>query len=182
MTTSAVQLQHRRGSAAQIETFTGAQGEMAVDTTNNRFVLQDGATAGGWSAAKLAEIARLRVELTGVNFNSGNSDNAITVPLPPGYSTYLVDACYICAASASLTTATCGLFTATGAGGTAIITSATAITVSTAAANTNNNTQSLTINNQKTQSYNVATLYFRVQTAEGSGATGNVILFVIPLF
>jgi hypothetical protein len=182
MTSSAVQLQHRRGSIAQVSTFTGAQGEIAIDTTNNRLVVQDGVTAGGWAAAKLAEIARLRVTLTGINFNAANTDNAIIIPLPPGFSTYLVSALYLSDASGTLTTATCGLFTATGAGGTAIVTTGTAITVSTASANTNNNTQSFTINNAGTQSYNAATLYFRVQTAEGSAQTGNVTLFIIPLF
>ena len=36
--------------------FTGAAGEMVVDTTNNRLVVQDGTTAGGWPAAKLSEL------------------------------------------------------------------------------------------------------------------------------
>ncbi|MDR3407930.1 MAG: hypothetical protein P4L68_05480 [Methylovirgula sp.] len=50
------QLQLRRGTAAQVAAFTGAQGEVVVDTTNNRLVIQDGTTAGGFAAAKLAEI------------------------------------------------------------------------------------------------------------------------------
>jgi Major tropism determinant N-terminal domain len=49
------QLQLRRGTAAQVAAFTGAQGEVVVDTTNNRLVLQDGATAGGIPIAKLSE-------------------------------------------------------------------------------------------------------------------------------
>jgi major tropism determinant Mtd-like protein len=181
MTTTAVQLQHRRGSSAQVATFTGAQGEVVVDTTNNRLVLQDGATAGGWSTAKLSEVPNLYATLTGVNFNSV-ADNAITIPLPPGFSTYLVAACYIVDASQTLTTATCGLFSATGAGGTPIITSGSSITVNTASANTNNNSQSLTINDAGTRSYNYATLYFRVQNAQGSAATANVLLVITPLF
>jgi hypothetical protein len=36
--------------------FTGAAGETNVDTTNNRIVVQDGITAGGWPAARLSEI------------------------------------------------------------------------------------------------------------------------------
>lgn len=50
------QLQLRRGSAAQVAAFTGAQGEVVVDTTNNRIVVQDGATAGGFATAKLSEV------------------------------------------------------------------------------------------------------------------------------
>jgi len=37
--------------------FTGAAGEIDVDATNNRVVVQDGTTAGGWPAARLSEIA-----------------------------------------------------------------------------------------------------------------------------
>ena len=54
-----VQLKLRRNSAASVATFTGAQGEVVVDTTNNRLVVQDGSTAGGWAAAKLSEIMSL---------------------------------------------------------------------------------------------------------------------------
>jgi Major tropism determinant N-terminal domain len=50
------QLQLRRGTSAQVAAFTGAQGETVVDTTNNRLVVNDGSTAGGWPAAKLAEV------------------------------------------------------------------------------------------------------------------------------
>ncbi len=54
--TTAVQVQSRRGTAAQVAAFTGAQGEVVVDTTNNRVVVQDGVTVGGWPAAKLSEV------------------------------------------------------------------------------------------------------------------------------
>jgi hypothetical protein len=50
---TATQIQFRRGSAAQMATFTGAQGEVVVDTTNKRVVVHDGATAGGWPMAGL---------------------------------------------------------------------------------------------------------------------------------
>ncbi len=45
------QLQLRRGTASQVAAFTGAQGELAVDTTNNVIHVNDGATAGGWAHA-----------------------------------------------------------------------------------------------------------------------------------
>ncbi len=48
-------LQLRRGTAAQVAAFTGAQGEVVVDTDNKRLVLQDGITAGGIPLAKLSE-------------------------------------------------------------------------------------------------------------------------------
>lgn len=45
------QLQLRRGTTAQIATFTGAQGEVIVDTDKDTLVVQDGATAGGFPLA-----------------------------------------------------------------------------------------------------------------------------------
>jgi hypothetical protein len=178
---TAVQVQYRRGTASQVTAFAGAAGEMVVDTTNNRVVVQDGGTAGGWPAAKLADVGRISFVLKAVNFNAANTDNQISVAVPQGFSRYRVVELYISGASQSLTTATCGLFTATGAGGTAIVTGGTAITVSTASENTTNNMQSFTINNTGTQSFTDTILYFRVQTAEGAAATANVTLLIAPL-
>lgn len=45
------QLQLRRGTTAQIATFTGAQGEVIVDTDKDTLVVQDGATPGGFPLA-----------------------------------------------------------------------------------------------------------------------------------
>ena len=129
----------------------------------------------------LTQIGQQWVITTAINFNSANTDNAIAIALPTGFTTYLIDKIYITGASGTLTTATCGVFTAAAGGGTAIVTSATAITVNTASANTNNNTQSLTVNNANTLAYNLATIYFRVQSAEGSAATANVVIHIIPL-
>jgi hypothetical protein len=52
----AEQLQLRQGNATQCAAFTGAVGECVVDTTNNRIIINDGATEGGWPAAKLNEV------------------------------------------------------------------------------------------------------------------------------
>lgn len=49
--TTATQLQLRRGTAAQVAAFTGAAGEVTPDTTNQRLVLHDGATVGGYPQA-----------------------------------------------------------------------------------------------------------------------------------
>ncbi len=134
------------------------------------------------SYADISSAGAMQIKLSAVNFNSANTDNAITIPtLPSGYTRYQIEGCRISGASASITTATCGLFTATAAGGTAIVTSATAITVSTASESTNNNMQSLTINNSTTMSFTNATLQFRVQTAQGSAATANVTLSIRPV-
>lgn len=46
------QVQHRRGSTAQHSTFTGAVGEITVDTDKKTAVVHDGTTAGGNPLAK----------------------------------------------------------------------------------------------------------------------------------
>ena len=43
----AIQIQHRRGSTTAHSTFTGAAGELTVDTTKNTVVVHDGVTTGG---------------------------------------------------------------------------------------------------------------------------------------
>lgn len=42
------QVQYRRGSNVQVAAFTGALGELVIDTTNKVVVVNDGATAGGF--------------------------------------------------------------------------------------------------------------------------------------
>lgn len=50
-----VQVKRRRDTAANVAAYTGAQGELIVDTTNNRVTVHDGVTPGGWAAAKLSD-------------------------------------------------------------------------------------------------------------------------------
>jgi hypothetical protein len=75
--TTAVQVQYRRGTASQVASFTGAQGELVVDTTNNRVVVQDGATAGGFPAAKLSDTG-LVAATHGSNVQLGVIEDLIT--------------------------------------------------------------------------------------------------------
>ena len=49
------QVQLRRGTAAEHATFTGAAGEITIDTTDSRVVVHDGSTAGGIPMAKESE-------------------------------------------------------------------------------------------------------------------------------
>ena len=51
-----IRLQHLREASSFLSTFIGRAGEIVVDLTNNRLVMHDGATAGGWPAAKLSEV------------------------------------------------------------------------------------------------------------------------------
>lgn len=170
-----------------------ATGGVALDT----FLASAGDSAGSVTACPVAfggtgtsSIAGIQTALnqsalgfkiTGVNFNSANSDNAISVSLPSGFTRYRVSNVMISHASGALTTATCSVWTGTGGTGTNIVAAATAITVSTASENTNNNTQNLTIVNSGTISFTASTLYFRVQTPQGSAATADVMLVVIPV-
>jgi len=48
----ATQLQIRRGTTSQMNAFTGAEGELAVNTTTDTVHVHDGSTAGGFALAK----------------------------------------------------------------------------------------------------------------------------------
>ena len=50
------QIQIRRGTATEHENFTGAMGEVTMDTTNKTLRVHDGETAGGTPLAKQSEI------------------------------------------------------------------------------------------------------------------------------
>ncbi len=115
------QLQLRRGTAAQIATFTGAQGELVVDTTNNRLVLQDGATAGGFPIPRLAEvIANTRTSVSDSAYSAMTTDRTIayvqltaprvvTLPgaaaFPTGTRLLVVDETGACSAANTITLA-----------------------------------------------------------------------------
>lgn len=141
------------------------------------FPLSINATTGKVSCSP---IAQLRFVVTGVNFNSANIDTAIAITLPPGTTRYAVANVRISNASASLTTSTAGVFTGAGGTGVAICTTG-AVTVSASATDTNNNMQAMTVNNVSSEAYNDATIYFRVVTPQGSAATADVILVIVPL-
>ena len=51
-----VQVQLRHDTATNWSTVAPAAGEVVVDSTNNRALVGDGSTAGGWPAAKLSEV------------------------------------------------------------------------------------------------------------------------------
>lgn len=68
------QVQLHRGTATQVAGYTGPAGEVVVDTTNNRAVVNDGSTAGGWPAAKLSEVVLANGTMTahGIVIAQGN--------------------------------------------------------------------------------------------------------------
>lgn len=109
-----------------------------------------------------------------------NTDFAIPITMPTGFSRFRVTGIWISGASQTLTTTTVALFSAPAAGGTQVITS-TALTINTSVENTNNNYQLIGAPNPNTQCYNFATLYFRVMNPQGAAASANVLLQVLPL-
>ncbi len=58
------QVQHRRGSTAQHATFTGAQGEVTVDTDKKSAVVHDGLTPGGFPLARSSELTAVDARVT----------------------------------------------------------------------------------------------------------------------
>ncbi len=63
-----VQVRRRREAASFLSTYVGAQGELLVDTTNNRVQVHDGATPGGWPAAAVGDLPGRNALLNG-NFS-----------------------------------------------------------------------------------------------------------------
>jgi hypothetical protein len=55
----AIEVKFRRGSANQHNSFTGANGEITVDTTNKTLRVHDGVTVGGERIAKYSELSSI---------------------------------------------------------------------------------------------------------------------------
>lgn len=141
------------------------------------------ARIGGATRLISQDASSLIYRAAGVNFNSV-ADTSITMVLPPWATRYQVTAVRISGASASISSAEVGVFTAEAGGGTAIVASATAVTVSSASDATNNNSMTLTPTNSATRSFTLAgypTLFFRVTTAQGTAATADVTITIVPL-
>jgi hypothetical protein len=72
----ATQVQFRRGTTAQNNSFTGAVGELSIDTEVKSIRIHDGSTAGGFGIAKsdLSNISNVGV-ITATDFNSTSDIN-----------------------------------------------------------------------------------------------------------
>jgi hypothetical protein len=126
-----VQVKRRRDTAANLATFVGAQAELLVDTTNNRVQVHDGTTAGGWPAAKLAEVltnTRTAVADTAytalatdrtVAFTSLSAPRVVTLPAASAYPTgtrlVVFDESGLCSATLTITIEPAGSDTIDGA-------------------------------------------------------------------
>tara|TARA_B100001113_G_C21023468_1_gene584593 strand:+ start:386 stop:610 length:225 start_codon:yes stop_codon:yes gene_type:complete len=69
----AVTVQFRRGTAAENNAFTGAAGELSVNTTNNSIRVHDGSTAGGHEVMK-ADATNISGNIAGTNISGGAID------------------------------------------------------------------------------------------------------------
>jgi Major tropism determinant N-terminal domain len=173
------QVQLRRGTAAQVLAFTGAAGELVADTTNNRAVLHDGATAGGFPHARLNDVGLIEVALKSVNLNT-LADTSFTVPLPAGVTTYTINTVQVLKGSiAAIATAKIGLYTAASQGGVAIV-SQTALALTSNSSGVAGGAQQFTINNQTTAFYNSATLFLNVGTVQGAASTADFLIVIRP--
>lgn len=72
----ATQVQFRRGTTAQNNSFTGAVGEISINTDTDSIRVHDGSTAGGFELARsnLSNIASVGV-ITATDFNSTSDVN-----------------------------------------------------------------------------------------------------------
>ena len=134
------QLQLRRNTASNILSFMGAQGEIAYDTTNNRIVGQDGATLGGFPAAKLSEvITNTRTPVPDAAYTGLTTDRLIAyttltaarvvnLPLASAYPTgtrlTIIDETGNCTALISITITPNGTNTINGVNGSIVINTA----------------------------------------------------------
>lgn len=89
-------LKLRRGTTSQTTAFTGAAGEVTIDTTKNTLVVQDGVTAGGIPLAKASDIVSA---VSSLGFTPYNSTN------PSGYQTAANVTAYGYQTAAQVTTA-----------------------------------------------------------------------------
>jgi len=64
------QIQRRRGTTSEHSTFTGAAGEITIDSTKNTVVVHDGSTQGGIPLAKESALAATVGALTDVTISS----------------------------------------------------------------------------------------------------------------
>lgn len=134
----------------------------------------DGGTGASTPAAARANLGVLAGygllgNLTGVNLNAANNDNALTMLS----SRYRIDKITVENASISLTTATSGLFTGAGGGGTTLAADQ-ALAALTASTKFLDLTPAGIV---ATDVVTAGTIYFRTGTAQGAAATADVKIF-----
>lgn len=80
-------LQLRRGTTVQHSSFTGAVGEVTVDTTKDTVVVHDGTTAGGFPLAKESDISGF-ITLSDISVTDSGGDGSLSYNNSTGVITY----------------------------------------------------------------------------------------------
>lgn len=76
-------LQFRRGTSSQNDSFTGAAGELTIDTTNDTLRIHDGATAGGFESVKLTGTQNITLNAQAdLRFGDSDSSNWVAFQAP----------------------------------------------------------------------------------------------------
>ena len=77
------QVQFRRGTTSQNDAFTGAVGELSVDTTLDTIRVHDGSTGGGHRLAKYSDISAgdITAVVAGTGLSGGATSGSATVSL-----------------------------------------------------------------------------------------------------
>lgn len=81
------QIQRRRGTTGEHSTFTGAAGEITIDSTKNTVVVHDGTTAGGFPLAKEANAltsSNIGVTVQAYDANLTSFVTAVNLPTSDG--------------------------------------------------------------------------------------------------
>jgi hypothetical protein len=84
---SNIAVQRRRGTLAQVQAFTGLQGEIVATTDTNELYLQDGTTAGGWTQAARRGVNGSFIQLNTLEggietITTGGTTYATTLQIP----------------------------------------------------------------------------------------------------
>jgi hypothetical protein len=80
-------LQLRRGTTTQHSSFTGAVGEVTVDTTKDTVVVHDGTTAGGFPLAKESALSSF-IDLTDISVTDAGGEGSLSYNNTTGVLTY----------------------------------------------------------------------------------------------
>ena len=74
-------LKLRRGTTSQHSSFTGAEGEVTIDTDKDVVVVHDGSTAGGHPLVKFGDTVQVANNATAVTVVANNTTNETVYPV-----------------------------------------------------------------------------------------------------
>lgn len=115
-------LQLRRGTTAEHSSFTGAEGEVTVNTTKDTLVVHDGSTAGGFEVA-LADLSNTSaIALTDISAGTGVTYNNSTGVISIGQAVGTGDSVTFAGVTAPLTGNVTGDLTGTASNATTAVT------------------------------------------------------------